>query len=232
MTFASVPNSLALIPDGNRRWARQHKFSMLDGYNIGVKKFIDFSEWCKDYGVKNLTVWALSAENLKRSSVELNALFNIYRKVSKDKSLMDRLDANKVRVNVVGNLDVLPKDLYRSLKSVEERTEGNRGVIINMLLGYGGRDDMVFAAKRLADMSSRGYTINEDTFTHALQSSQVPNIDFIIRTSGEQRLSGFMPWQTGYSELYFSKKLWPDFSKRDLYTALADYNKRERRFGR
>ena len=105
MTFASVPNSLALIPDGNRRWARQHKFSMLDGYNIGVKKFIDFSEWCKDYGVKNLTVWALSAENLKRSSVELNALFNIYRKVSKDKSLMDRLDANKVRVNVVGNKD-------------------------------------------------------------------------------------------------------------------------------
>lgn len=232
MKFDFLPKSLALIPDGNRRWARANKFSMLAGYHKGVNKFIDFSEWCKDYGIHNLTVWALSTENLKRPGTELNALFSIYRKVSTDRSIMKRLQDNDVKVNIVGNKDLLPKDLYSSLKSVEEETRGNSGGVINMLIGYGGKDDMISAAKKLADLSSRGYSITENSFRDSLLSSQIPNIDYIIRTSGEQRLSGFMPWQAGYSELYFSDKLWPDFTRRDLYYALADYDRRERRFGR
>lgn len=232
MTFQFLPKSLALIPDGNRRWAKSNKVSVLDGYNIGVKKFIDFSQWCNDYGIKNLTVWALSAENLKRPARELNALFDIYRKAVKDRTLLDKLTKNDIKLNVVGEEGILPKDLYHSLKSVESDTSDNSGGVINLLMGYGGRDDMIYAAKKLIGLAARGYTINEESFRDSLLSSPVPNIDYIIRTSGEKRLSGFMPWQTGYSELYFSNKLWPDFTKRDLYYALADYNKRERRFGR
>ncbi|MDE1768185.1 MAG: di-trans,poly-cis-decaprenylcistransferase [Candidatus Micrarchaeota archaeon] len=232
MKFLSVPNSLALIPDGNRRWAKAHSFSILDGYSLGVKKFIDFSEWCKDYGIRNLSVWALSSENLRRHSGELNALFSIYRRVCKDKGIIGRLEENNVKVNIIGNREIIPKDLYAMLKVVETRTENNTGGVINMLIGYGGKDDMMYAARNMADMAKRGEEITESAFQGSLMSSSIPNIDFIIRTSGEQRLSGFMPWQTGYSELYFSKKLWPDFTRKDLYYALADYDKRERRFGK
>ncbi len=232
MEFESVPKSLAIIPDGNRRWARMHKFTVLDGYNLGVKKFVDFGEWCRDYGISNLTVWALSAENLKRPTVELNALFDIYRKVCRDSSILDRLEKGGVKVNIIGNKGLIPDDLYQLLKTVETKTESNSGSVINMLIGYGGRDDIVHAAKRMADLAVQGYTVNESTFSDSLMSCQVPNIDFIIRTSGEKRLSGFMPWQTGYSELYFSDKLWPDFTKSDLHEALADYNVRHRRFGK
>ncbi len=232
MKFDFVPKSLALIPDGNRRWARSHRFSILEGYDLGVKKFMDFSEWCRDYGIRNLSVWALSSENLKRPRTELNALFNMYRRVLKDKDILNRLDVNNVRLRIVGNKSMLPKDLSTSINDVEKHTENNTESVINMLIGYGGRDDMIFAAKKLSEMAMKGYTIDEKAFENSLMSSQIPNIDFIIRTSGEKRLSGFMPWQTGYSELYFSNKLWPDFTRKDLYYALADYNKRERRFGR
>ncbi len=232
MQFDFVPKSLALIPDGNRRWAKAHKISVLNGYSNGVKKFIDFSEWCSSYNIHNLTVWALSTENLKRHTTELNALFNIYRKVCRDRSIINRLHENDAKVRIIGNADLIPKDLYASLKSIEHETESNSKSTINMLIGYGGADDIISAAKKLASKAAHGYTINEESFRDSLISSDVPNIDFVVRTSGEMRLSGFMPWQSGYSELYFSKKLWPDFTKRDLYYALADYNRRERRFGK
>lgn len=232
MEFDFIPQSLALIPDGNRRWARMHRLSIMDGYNLGVKKFIDFAEWCKSYGINNLTVWALSSENMRRPSTELNVLFGIYRRLSSDRSILARLKKNNVKVNIVGNESLVPRDLYKSLKSVENDTADNTGGVINMLVGYGGKDDIVHAAKKLSELALKGYTVDESVFQKSLLSYQVPNIDFIIRTSGEKRLSGFMPWQTGYSELYFSSKLWPDFTRTDLHAALADYNRRNRRFGR
>ncbi len=232
MAFASIPRSLALIPDGNRRWARANALSVLDGYNLGVKKFIDFSEWCRGYGINNLTVWALSSENIKRSANEVKALFNIYRRVAKDREVIDRLHHNEIKLNIVSNKSLIPRDLNALLDGLEKETEENRKGVINMLIGYGGKDDIIFAARKAAELSSVGHTINPETFRSLLLSSRVPEIDLTIRTSGEQRLSGFMPWQIGYSELYFSNKLWPDFTRRDLYNALAEYDRRDRRFGR
>ncbi len=153
MAFASVPRSLALIPDGNRRWSKAHALSVLDGYNLGVKKFIDFSEWCLDYRISNLTVWALSSENIRRSANEVKALFNIYRRVAKDRDILERLQGNGIRLNIISNKSLIPKDLSASLKSVEKKTEGNTNGVINMLIGYGGHEDMVFAARKVAGLS-------------------------------------------------------------------------------
>ncbi len=232
MAFSSIPNSLALIPDGNRRWALSHKLSILSGYSLGVKKFIEFSDWCYSYGIRNLTVWALSSENIKRSPNEVRTLFNIYRKAAKDKEIIAKLEERQTRLNVISNRKLLPRDLNELLCSIEKRTENNRNGVINLLLGYGGKDDILFAAKKAVGMVKKGYRITAEAFRQSLLSYQVPEIDYIIRTSGEKRLSGFMPWQTSYSELYFSDKLWPEFTKADLRIALAEYGKRSRRFGR
>ncbi len=232
MSFSSIPKSLALIPDGNRRWARSHKLSVMEGYDLGVKKFLDFSEWCKSYGINNVTVWALSSENIKRSSNEIKALFNIYRRICKDRKIIGRLHDEGIKLNIISNKRLLPKDLNDALGNLERETRKNRGGVINMLIGYGGRDDLIFAAKKAAALIRDGFDIDADAFTKCLLSNRVPEIDFIIRTSGEKRLSGFIPWQTGYSELYFSDKLWPDFSKQDLHKALSEYENRDRRFGK
>ncbi len=229
-----VPENIALIPDGNRRWARSHKLSFLQGYNKGVKKFIEFSEWCMQYGVKSITVWALSTENIKRPKQEVETLFNIYRRAASDKNIIKRLHETKTRFVVVGKKALLPKDLIEKLKKVEEQTKKYKERIIYMLLGYGGRDDILYAVNQIAKESKKGRIreIDYDSFKRYMISKDVPDIDFVIRTSGEERLSGFMPWQAGYAELYFCKKYWPEFEKKDLEKALIEYSKRERRFGR
>ena len=232
MAFSSIPKSLALIPDGNRRWARSHKLSILEGYDLGVKKFLDFSDWCKSYGINNITVWALSSENIKRSPNEVKALFKIYRSVCKDRKIIGRLQQEGIKLNIISNKRLLPDDLNRAFAELEKKTRNNKGGVINMLIGYGGKDDLIHAAKKAAGLVRKGFDIDADAFVKCLLSNQVPEIDFIIRTSGERRLSGFMPWQTSYAELYFSNKLWPDFSKKDLYNALSDYENRDRRFGK
>jgi undecaprenyl diphosphate synthase len=232
MAFSSVPRSLALIPDGNRRWAKAHRLSMMEGYDKGVKKFLDFSEWCKSYGVRNITVWALSSENIRRSPGEVKALFGIYRRVCKDREIIERLQREGVRLNIISNKKLLPQDLNRALADLASKTRENKERVINMLIGYGGKDDLIFAAKKAVGLAKKGVNLDANRFTECLLSNEVPDIDFIIRTSGEKRLSGFIPWQAAYSELYFSSKLWPDFSRHDLYNALSEYQSRERRFGR
>jgi undecaprenyl diphosphate synthase len=232
MQFASIPKTLALIPDGNRRWANMHRLSVLQGYKLGVQKFIDFSEWCREYGVNNLTVWALSSENVKRSPYEVKALFSIYRHACKDRKILGRLEELGIHVNMITNRSILPKDLVASLHGVEKKTENNSEGVINMLIGYGGKDDLLFGARKFAGLVRRGYDASAEAFKNCLLSYQVPDIDFVIRTSGERRLSGFMPWQLNYAELYFSRKLWPDFARADLQRAMAEYNRRSRRFGR
>jgi len=227
-----MPKTLALIPDGNRRWARSHRLSVLNGYDVGVKKFISFSEWCMQYGINNIAVWAFSTENFKRDSAETNTLFGIYKKVANDKSIIERLHKNRTRFVIVGNKKLLPPDLRQSLARLERETRKYKERVINMLIGYGGRDDIVHAVRGAVRNARSAAGISDSIIQRYLISSAVPEIDLVIRTSGEQRLSGFMPWQTEYSELYFSKKLWPDFTKSDLHGALADYSRRQRRFGR
>lgn len=227
----AYPDTIALIPDGNRRWARTHRLSILQGYSLGVKKFIDFSEWCMDYGINSITVWALSSENVKRNSNELRALFNVYKRVANDDEILERLQKNQTRVRIISNPALIPRALSDSLHRIEVETMRYSGRIINMLLGYGGRDDILHAATQYA-INNRGSDANPEQFKQYLMSKTVPDIDLVIRTSGEQRLSGFMPWQASYAELYFSKKLWPDFARKDLEIALEDYSTRQRRFGR
>ncbi|MEM0086811.1 MAG: polyprenyl diphosphate synthase [Candidatus Micrarchaeaceae archaeon] len=234
MGIDAVPESLGLIPDGNRRWARAHKISFLSGYRYGVKKFVDFSNWCIDYGIKNLSVWALSTENLNRPKHELNALFNIYRSAATDKKLIGDLHSNETKFRIIGNYRLLPRDLLERLKKLEYETASYKKRTLSMLIGYGGKDDILHAVNAIADRVKKGSLkrITGSVFSSYLFSAGIGDLDFIIRTSGEMRLSGFMPWQSGYAELYFSKKLWPDFSKRDLGMALEEYSRRERRFGR
>ncbi|MDE1874419.1 MAG: di-trans,poly-cis-decaprenylcistransferase [Candidatus Micrarchaeota archaeon] len=233
MRISKAPTALALIPDGNRRWAKSQGLRFFNGYKMGVEKFIDFADWCRDYGVNNITVWAFSTENFVRPSSEREALFGIYKKVAADREILDRLHENKTRFNVVGDIAMLPKDLAKALKKVEVETGAYKDRVINMLIAYGGKDDILHAAQMLVkDAVSNGIrNVNETLFRSYMISRSIPDIDLVIRTSGEERLSGFMPWQSGYSELYFSKKLWPDFTRKDLELALIEYNRRQRRFG-
>jgi tritrans,polycis-undecaprenyl-diphosphate synthase [geranylgeranyl-diphosphate specific] len=233
MRIEKVPKVLALIPDGNRRWAKSHRLNFIRGYSVGVKKFIEFSDWCREYGVRNIIVWAFSTENFSRPKIEQDALFNIYRKVAHDRKLIDKLHKNRTRFRIVGNRSLLPKDLVSALHRIEIETGAYKNRVINMLIAYGGRDDILHAAKKVVDEAVRSKVgdVNEALFRACLISRDVPDIDLVIRTSGEERLSGFMPWQAVYSELHFSKKLWPDFTKLDLEGALEDYSNRQRRFG-
>jgi undecaprenyl diphosphate synthase len=161
-------------------------------------------------------------------------LFGIYEKVANDENIISRLHKNKTRFEVVGNLSLLPSRLQAALHNVEQETSQYKDRVINMLIAYGGRDDLLHAAKELAmNFAQRKIReINEAVFRRFMFSARIPDPDLVIRTSGEQRLSGFMPWQTGYSELYFSRKLWPDFTRRDLSLAIKEYSRRQRRFGR
>lgn len=233
MPLRNVPETLAIIPDGNRRWARKHRLSFFSGYKLGVEKFIDFAEWCKQYGVRNITVWAFSTENFKRESAERSMLFSIYKKFATDREMLLRLHNNETRFNVVGNKALLPRDLLDALHKVEVQTKGYTARTINMLIAYGGKDDILHAAERLVRdaVRKRVRNVSEALFRTYMLSNQVPDIDLVIRTSGEERLSGFMPWQSVYSELYFSRKLWPEFTRRDLDRALVEYGRRQRRFG-
>lgn len=233
MRIEKVPKVLALIPDGNRRWANSHSLNFIRGYSMGVKKFIEFSDWCREYGVRNIVVWAFSTENFSRPKAEQDALFSIYRKVAHDKGIIKRLHKSKTRFKIIGDRSLLPKDLVGALHKIEVETGAYKNRVINMLIAYGGRDDILYAAKKMVNdaVNKKVGEVNEAIFRACLLSSDIPDIDLVIRTSGEERLSGFMPWQAVYSELYFSKKLWPDFTKRDLEGALEDYNNRQRRFG-
>ncbi len=231
----NVPEHLALIPDGNRRWSKSRGLKLLGGYSSGIRKFIDFSIWSKEFGVKTLSVWALSTENMRnRSASELKMFLKLMTKEALDPKILADLVNNKVRVKVVGNTSMLPQPLRAALKRVEAKTRAYGALTINLLIGYGGREDIVHAARLAAlhAVKSGSSSVTERDVKENLRTATVSDADLIIRTSGERRLSGFLPWQSTYSELYFAKKYWPDFSKEDLRKALMDYSRRRRRFGR
>ena len=226
----SVPDHVALIPDGNRRWSFLHKVALFGGYDKGVRKFIDFSVWAKGFGIKTLTVWALSTENMKnRSKGELAALYMIYVRASTDPKLLETLKRNGSKIIVIGNLSALPVKVARALRLLESRTKAYKEFTINLLIGYGGSDDLVYAFRKLC---VGAVSVDGEAIRQNIRTASVPDIDLIIRTSGEMRLSGFLPLQSSYSELYFAKKYWPDFEKRDLSRALHVFAKRQRRFGK
>jgi undecaprenyl diphosphate synthase len=230
-----APSHIALIPDGNRRWAKIHKLHILNGYSVGIRRFIEFSKWSKEFGVKTLTVWALSTENLKnRSDLELKVLFNLYVKAATDKNVLKDLRANKARLKVIGDVDSLPEKLRNALRNIERQTRTYKDLTINLLVNYGGKEDLVYSVQQMSKeiRGNKRAKIDERFVREHLRSAALPDVDLIVRTSGEMRTSGLLPWQGSYSELYFSKKYWPDFGKEDFRKAIQNFSDRQRRFGK
>jgi tritrans,polycis-undecaprenyl-diphosphate synthase [geranylgeranyl-diphosphate specific] len=219
--------SIAFIPDGNRRFAQKAHLPLAAAYQAGFDKARDVWTWSLDAGVKETTVWALSTENLQRNPLELGVFMRLLD--SKLNGLLHdkTIEENGVRVNIVGRLSLLPKRVQETVAKIHSATKDNASHVANICLGYGGRAEIVDAVNSLV---AKRTPITEQSLSQALYTASEP--DLIVRTGGTQRLSGFMPWQSTYSELYFSEKLWPEFSRGDFDAAIADYESRARRYGK
>ncbi|RZU62105.1 undecaprenyl pyrophosphate synthetase [Zhihengliuella halotolerans] len=229
-----LPAHIGMMVDGNRRWAKLAGAPTSHGHQAGADNILQFLDWCDDLGIRNVTLYMLSTDNMKRSTAELETLVSIIA------NLLDRLGENPSRrVHPVGALELLPDYLADKLCDLADRTHGAGGLVVNMAVGYGGRREIVDAIREhVRTEAAAGRSAEEiadalviDDISRYLYTRGQPDPDLVIRTSGEQRLSGFMTWQSAYSEFYFCEALWPDFRKVDFLRALRDYARRQRRFG-
>ncbi|GAB3939399.1 isoprenyl transferase [Corynebacterium tapiri] len=234
---AAQPKHVAVIVDGNRRWAREAGFTDVShGHRIGARKVAELVSWCADTDVEVVTCYLLSTENLSRSSDELELLFEIISGVVTELAESD----SNCRVRLVGHLDMLPDEFAASMREAEKRTEANTGVVVNVAVGYGGRQEIVDAAREVVrnsasaglDCEAIADSITVESINAHLYTSGQPDPDLVIRTSGEQRLSGFLLWQAAYSEIWFTDTYWPAFRRIDFLRAIRDYSQRSRRFGK
>lgn len=232
-----IPGHVAIICDGNRRWAREAGFEDVShGHRVGAQRIADMLGWCADLGIGAVTIYLLSTENLSRESDELDALMEIVPDIVDEISDVDA----QWRVRIVGNLDPLPNAVANRLREASKRTEGAADMIVNVAVGYGGRQEIVDGVQTLLREAlergaSREEMIEEVTvegIDSHLYTSGTPDPDLVIRTSGEQRLSGFLLWQSAYSEIWFTDAYWPEFRRVDFLRALRDYTARNRRFGK
>lgn len=228
-----LPQHVAIIMDGNGRWAKEKGKLRVFGHQNGVVSVRDTVEGAVEIGIKHLTLYAFSTENWNRPKLEVMALMELL--VSTINKETKTLMKNGVRLNAIGNLQSLPEKCYRQLKEAMEKTAGNKACTLTLALSYSSRWEITAAAKQLAADVKGGKiqleNITEDTFASYLSTSDMPDPELMIRTSGEHRISNYLLWQLAYSELYFTPKLWPDFRREDLFEALIDFQKRERRFG-
>lgn len=230
-----IPTHVGIIIDGNRRWARTTGVSTRQGHQMGADKILELLDWCHDVGIEVVTLYVLSTENLSRPSEEVEALVEII------SDLVARIaTGNKWKVRLVGIAEAIPSELGEQLRSSVARTASHAGGTVNVAVGYGGRQEIVDAVKSLlVHRAEEGATLDEivggltpDDVSEHLYTKGQPDPDLIIRTSGEQRLSGFLMWQSAYSEFYFCEAYWPDFRRTDFLRALRSYGQRKRRFGR
>lgn len=225
-----VPYHLGIIMDGNRRWAKNNGLPQLEGHRKGFDKVKEVGRWCKERGVKILSLYAFSTENWKRTEEEVGYLMNLLTE-SLSEEPIEELNKEGIKLNVIGQKERLPENLQKVIQKAEEITQDNKEGILNICLSYGGRAEIVEAVKKMIEKNIDPKVMTEETVEENLWTASQPDPDLIIRTSGEQRLSGFLTWQTAYSELYFIEKHWPDFSEEDLDKALAVYAERNRRYG-
>lgn len=225
-----IPQHIVLFPDGNRRWAKQKGLHTLEGHKQGYNNLLDFSEWCKNRGVKVLTAFGFSTENWNRSKEEVDYLMNLLESCLLDNA--DKYDKDGIRVRVIGQRERLPKSLQEAIVKTEEATKNNSNLFLNLAISYGGKWDILNAVKKIVKEGIPVEDINEELFESHLSTAGLPAPDFIIRAGGEMRMSNFVLWQAAYSELYFSSKFWPEFTEEDLDIALAEFDKRSRRFGK
>lgn len=229
-----LPNHLAIIMDGNGRWAKQQGLLRVIGHENGTKSVREVVEASAEIGIKHLTLYAFSTENWNRPKVEVKTLMKLL--VKSLKKEIETLQDNDIRLNAIGCLNDLPKKAKEELEEVLEKTKNNKRMILTLALSYGSREELINMVKKISDKVKNNIissdSIDESIINKHLYTQNLPDVDLLIRTSGEQRISNFLLWQIAYAELYFTSILWPDFKKHDLYTALIDYQNRERRFGK
>ena len=223
-----LPRHIAIIMDGNGRWAKKRSMPRSAGHVAGAKTFKNIARYCNKIGIEYLTVYAFSTENWKRPKDEVENIMNLLRDYLKDaKNFKDE----NIKVKFIGDLEVLEDDIKRLIKEAEDGSADATGLNLNIALNYGGRDELVNACKRLVADGVAKEDITEEEISKRLYTASQPDPDIIIRPSGEYRLSNYLIWQSAYSEFWFANVLWPDFTPRDLERAIDDYNSRNRRFG-
>lgn len=229
----SIPGHVAIILDGNGRWAKKRHMPRTYGHKVGSQVVEDMLSVVDDLGVKYFTVYAFSTENWKRSTEEVSTLMGILRTYLKD--CVKKSMKNNVRCRVIGRREELSDDIVDSIINLEEKTKNNTGLNFTIAINYGGRDEITRAVKKIAAKVKSGEIscddITEETISGHLDTWELPDPDLLIRSSGEQRLSNYLPWQLAYTEFYFTDTLWPDFNREEMIKAFEWYNKRERRFG-
>lgn len=229
----NMPSHIAIIMDGNRRWAKSHGLDPKQGHKEGAKTLEKIVRYAKTIGIKYITVYAFSTENWKRTADEVGALMLLLQNYLEEYS--KRADTENIKINVLGDITRLSESMQKSINKCMERTKENTGIIFNIALNYGGRAEIVNAVKKIAEQVKEGKIqckeIDENTISENLYTKGQPDPDLLIRTSGELRTSNFLPWQIVYSEFVFVEKHWPDFTEEDLIRAIEEYQKRNRKFG-
>ena len=229
-----LPKHIAIIMDGNGRWAKQKGMLRAFGHENGTKSVRETVEASAELGIENLTLYAFSTENWKRPKLEVQTLMKLL--VSSLKKEIKTLQENNIKLAAIGNLNTLPKKVFKELHEVIENTKNNNRMTLTLALSYGSREEIINTVKEISIKVKNNIIspdkIDESIINEHLYTRNLPDVDLLIRTSGEQRISNFLLWQIAYAELYFTNVLWPDFTKQHLYEAIIEYQKRERRFGK
>ncbi|GAA4035891.1 isoprenyl transferase [Flavobacterium cheonhonense] len=230
----NLPKHLAIIMDGNGRWAKQKGLMRAFGHENGTKSVRITVETCAKLGIENLTLYAFSTENWNRPKLEVDTLMRLL--ISSLKKELDTLQKNNIRLNCIGNITMLPDSAKKELLAVMEKTKNNTRMTLTLALSYGSREELLNAVKTICDKVKNNIisidALDESIINQHLYTHNLPDVDLVIRTSGEHRISNFLLWQIAYAEFYFTDVLWPDFKEDDLYEAIISYQKRERRFGK
>ncbi|MBU2950575.1 isoprenyl transferase [Tamlana agarivorans] len=230
----TLPKHIAIIMDGNGRWAKKQGMLRAFGHENGTKSVRTTVEACAELGVENLTLYAFSTENWNRPQLEVKTLMKLL--VSSLAKELKTLQKNNIKLCAIGNLHSLPKKVFKELSDVIETTKGNTRMTLTLALSYGSRDEIINAIKEISIKVKNNIispeNIDESIINEHLYTQNLPDVDLLIRTSGEQRISNFLLWQIAYAELHFTSVLWPDFTRQHLYEAIIEYQKRERRFGK
>jgi undecaprenyl diphosphate synthase len=233
MDTINLPKHIAIIMDGNGRWAEKRSLNRIAGHRMGIKRAKEIIRASREIGIEVLTLYAFSTENWNRPPREIRTLMALLKRFlsAEGRSLIK----NNIRLNAIGAIDDLPGDVRDVLRQVMEQSRHNTGMVLNAALSYSGRQEIIQAIRKMCREASEGRLdparVDETLLSDYLYTAGLPDPDLLIRTSGEYRISNFLLWQTAYTELYITGTLWPDFSKKDLLRAIADYAKRERRFG-
>jgi len=227
-----VPKHVVLFPDGNRRWAKEHGLSSLEGHLKGKENFDRFLSWCKERGVEVVTVFGFSSENWNRTPKEVDYLMNLFETVLGEKKSIARFQEEGVRLRVIGQKERLRPSLQKIIENLEKATAKNNKIHLNLAVSYGGKWDILQAVQQIMEKGVKPEDVTEDMVSEHLSTAGLPAPDLVIRAGGEQRLSNFVLWQAAYSELYFSPKYWPAFEEEDLDLAFQEYVRRQRRFGK